>query len=281
MQTVRHRVVTRARFLQGDQAFLAAMRDSVSNWNNDYPEFQTRQVSLSPGAPLDEEGGVRPLPNERVFQLPPDLARAHDEPECSARADEAVVGWQNRIEALADLWWKPAYFPRWTGPMLHPAAAFVRACHMCDPPLLDAEAWILPAPLTPFLLSFNPMDAGGSNPAQQRRLDRYYGFYGLLVDAVRSGAAITEDLISALDAKADHEATSKELERPRKEFAYLPIFPGVERRDYRAAESTVMSLADDNLRQFARELHQQGFSHRRIAGDLGVNRSTVKRWLSR
>jgi Putative ATPase subunit of terminase (gpP-like) len=280
MQTVRRRVVTRAQFLQRDPTFLQAMRNSVAAWNSDYPEFQTRQVNPFPNHdPSDNAPRIKPFADERLFQPPPDLALAIDRDFPDLRAEEALRAWQARMESLADFWWNPKYFPRWMGTIAHPAAAFVRACHMCEPGALDADAWIPQAPLTPFFLSYDPTDAETLESRQARWIDRYFGFYGRLIEAVRSGTPVTEDLLAALDRDASHESEKKARERPSLEFPYMPIFPGVERRDYRAAESRVLSLADDHLHEYARDLQQQGYSFRRIAAELGVHRKTVGVWL--
>jgi hypothetical protein len=107
----------------------------------------------------------------------------------------------------------------------------------------------------------------------------YARFNELLIEAVRAGTPVTEEFIATLDSEATEYAIRNALERPNPEFAYLPIFPGLEHRDYREAEPLVLRLADDHLYEYAHELFQQGNSIRRIAGTLGVHPKTAKRWL--
>ncbi len=280
MQTVRRRVVSRARVLQTNAEFLAAIRASVARWNREYPDFPTEQRSGPRGLLRFEAGGhTRPDAAELVFQPPPDLTRALQEATPRLQALEARSAWQERMEVLANRWWNPAIFPRWLGGIAHPAAAFVRACHMWEPPLLDVDAWILPATLLPRWVEYDLTGSGSLSVDASRWADRYFRLYELLTDDLRAGTVITRESLAELDSKAGYEARMQALARPRQQLAFLPIYPGVERRDHRAAESLVLSLAGDGLHEAARELRQRGWSDRHIAGELGVNRKTIARWL--
>jgi hypothetical protein len=84
-------------------------------------------------------------------------------------------------------------------------------------------------------------------------------FHALLLDAVRSGAPVTEELVAALDSDATQAAVGIALDRPHQEFAYLPIFPGLEQRDDREAASCVLKQADD-VHDYAYELHERGIA---------------------
>ena len=202
--------------------------------------------------------------------------RCGDDPSTEVRT--CYRDWQELVAGLCAKWFPAQDYPTWTGPLMHPADAFVAGCLIWRPQGVPEE-WVRHFALRVCGTTHDPA-APGRHPDSEYQRAVHEGTLAALAAAIDAGLPTTRERLCRIEADAIDAALAERALHPTEPSWFVPVFEGLTSTDLRDAEPRILDALRDRRRERARRLCADGRSLSAIGRDLGVDRRTVRRWIN-